>query len=30
MAYLPKPGEQIEDNYLDEHSGDEDDGLRHG
>ena len=22
--------EQIENNYLDEHSGDEDDGLRHG
>ena len=30
MAFLPKPGEKIEDNYLYEHSGDEDDRLRQG
>ena len=30
MAFLPKPEEKIEDNYLYEHSGDEDDRLRHG
>jgi len=30
MAFLPKSGEEIEDSYLYEHSGDEDDRLRHG
>ena len=30
MAFLPKPGEKIEDNYLYNRSGDEDDRLRQG
>ena len=30
MSFFPKPGEEIEDDYLYNHSGDEDDRLRQG